>query len=81
MGLPESSLTTIAKPFGSPIHCEVSCDSPCCTKLFGEIHHCVLLQISVHTETLSAIAMNMKLQINRFQNNQSLIVIISILPR
>ena len=40
MGLPESSLTTITKPFGFLNHCKVSCDSPCCTKLCGE-GHCI----------------------------------------
>ena len=41
MGLPEPSLTTITNPFSFLSHCKVSCDSPCCTKLCGEEHHCV----------------------------------------
>ena len=41
MGLSESSLTTITKPFSFQSHCKVSCDSPGCTKVCGEEHHCV----------------------------------------
>ena len=41
MGLSESSLTQITKPFSCLSHCKVSCDSPCCTKLCGEDNHCV----------------------------------------
>ena len=41
MGLSESSLTTITKPFSCLSHWEVSCDSPCCTKTCGEDNHCV----------------------------------------
>ena len=67
MGLSESSLTTITKPFSCPSHCKVSCYSPCFTKLCGVDNHCCL--ISIHTNTLSAIAMKMKIQINGFQNN------------
>ena len=41
MGLSESSLNTITKPFSLLSHCKVSCDSPCCTKLFGDKdNHC-----------------------------------------
>ena len=42
MGLSESSLHTITKPFSCLSHCKVSCDSPCCTKIFGdENNHCI----------------------------------------
>ena len=41
MGLPESSLNTISKPFSFINHCKVSCDSPCCTKICGEDNHCI----------------------------------------
>ena len=42
MGLSESSLNTITKPFSCLSHCKVSCDSPCCTKIFGgENTHCI----------------------------------------
>ena len=41
MGLSESSLTTITKPFSFINHCKVSCDSPCCTKLCGRENQCV----------------------------------------
>ena len=69
MGLSESSLTTITKPFSFLSHCKVSCESPCCAKLCGEDNHCVFFLISIHTKTLSAIAMKTKIQINIFQNN------------
>ena len=37
MGLPESSLNTITKPFSFFLsHCKVSCGSPCFSKLCGE---------------------------------------------
>ena len=52
MGLSESAL----KPFSFLSHCKVSCDSPCCAKICGEDNHCIFL-ISIHTKTLSAIAM------------------------
>ena len=42
MGLSESSLTTITKPFTFLSHCKVSCGSPCCIKICGEYSHCVL---------------------------------------
>ena len=67
MGLSETNLTTITKPFSFLSHCKVSCDSPCCTNICGEDNHCGL--ISIHTKTLTAIAMKMKIQTNRFQNN------------
>ena len=42
MGLSESSLNTITKPCSFLSHCKVSCDSPCCTKIFGdEDNHCI----------------------------------------
>ena len=40
MGLSESSLNTITKPFIFLSHCKVSCDSPCC-KMCGEDNHCI----------------------------------------
>ena len=40
MGMSESSLNTITKPFSFLSHCKVSCDSPCCTKICGEDNHC-----------------------------------------
>ena len=40
MGMSESSLNTIAKPFSFLSHCKVPCDSPCCTKICGEDSHC-----------------------------------------
>ena len=61
MGLPESSLNTITKPYHFLSHCKVSCDSPCCTKICGEDNHCILIQI--HTNMLTAIAM--KIQTNK----------------
>ena len=68
MGLPEPSLTTTTKPFSLLSHCKVDCDSPCCTKICGEDKHCFVL-MPIHTKTLTAIAMKMKVQIKRFQNN------------
>ena len=47
MGLSESSLTQITKPFGCLSHCKVSCGSPCCTKLCGEDNHC-MFNIDTH---------------------------------
>ena len=41
MGLSESSLTTITKPFSFLGHCKVSCDSPCCQSLCGDNSHCI----------------------------------------
>ena len=52
MGLPESNLTTITKPFSFLSHCKVSCDSPCCQSLCGENNRCVLISILMN---LSAI--------------------------
>ena len=40
MGLTESSLKTLTKPFSFLSHCKVSCDSPCCKSMFGEDNHC-----------------------------------------
>ena len=41
MGLSESSLNTITKPFSFLSHCKISCDSPCCEGIFGENNHCI----------------------------------------
>ena len=41
MGLPESSLTTITKPFNCLSHCKIGCDPPCCQSLCGDNDHCV----------------------------------------
>ena len=41
MGLPESSLTTITKPFSFLSHCKVACDRPCCIEKCGGRNHCV----------------------------------------
>ena len=40
MGLAQSSLDTIIKPFSFLSHCKVSCDSPCCQSLCGDDNHC-----------------------------------------
>ena len=40
MGLSQSTLTQITKPFNCLSHCKVSCDSPCCQPLCGENNHC-----------------------------------------
>ena len=41
MGLSESSLNTITKPFSCFSHCRISYGSPCCVKLCGdEDNHC-----------------------------------------
>ena len=40
MGLTESSLNTIIKPFSFLSHCKVKCDSPCCLSLCGDNNHC-----------------------------------------
>ena len=52
MGLSESSLTTIAKPFSFLSHCIVSCDSPCCNKTCGEYNNCVF-NIDTHEDANS----------------------------
>ena len=41
MGLSESSLNIITKPFPFLSHCKISCDSPCCEGFFGENNHCI----------------------------------------
>ena len=41
MGLSESSLNTINKPFSFLSHCKISCDSPCFSRLCGEDNHCI----------------------------------------
>ena len=40
MGLTESSLNTIIKPFSFLSHCKVHCYSPCCQSLCGDDNHC-----------------------------------------
>ena len=41
MGMGESSLNTITEPPSFLSHYKVSCDSPCCTKVFSdEDNHC-----------------------------------------
>ena len=52
MGMSESSLNTITKPFSFLSHCKVSCDSPCCTKLCGEDNHCNV-NIDTHEHVIS----------------------------
>ena len=47
MGVGESILTQIIKPFLFLPHCKVSCDSPCCQSLCGENYHCIL-NINIH---------------------------------
>ena len=41
MGLSESSLNTITKPFSFLSHCKLSFDSPCCKSLCGDDNHCI----------------------------------------
>ena len=41
MGLSESSITVIIKPFPFLPHCKVSCYSPCCASTFGEGNDCI----------------------------------------
>ena len=53
MGLSESNLNTITKPFPFLNHCTVPCDSPCCTKTFGdENNHCIR-NIDTHENVIS----------------------------
>jgi len=40
MGLSESTLNTIIKPFSFLSHIKISCDSPCCVRLCGDDNHC-----------------------------------------
>ena len=40
MGLSESTLNTVIKPFSFLSHCKVSCVSPCCTRICGDGNHC-----------------------------------------
>ena len=47
MGLSESSLNTITKPFSCLSHCRVPCDSPCCQSFCGENNHC-MFSIDTH---------------------------------
>ena len=47
MGLSESRLTIITKPFSFLSHCKVSCDSPCCQSLCGENNN-RLFNIDIH---------------------------------
>ena len=37
----ESSLNTITKPFSFLSRCNISCDSPCFSKLCCEVNHCI----------------------------------------
>ena len=54
MGLSESSLTAITKPFSFLSHCRVSCDSPCCIlKLAAKI--IIVLLISMLMKMFAAI--------------------------
>ena len=57
MGMSESSLNTITKPFPFLSHCKVSCDSPCCTNIFGDENNHRICNVATHEKTLSAIAM------------------------
>ena len=52
MGLSESNLSTITKPFPFLSHCKVPCDSPCCVKHMEQIT--IAFLIPIHTKTLSA---------------------------
>ena len=52
MGMSESSLNTNTKPCYFLSHCEISCDSPCCTKLCGEDNHC-MFNIDTHENVIS----------------------------
>ena len=52
MGLTQSSLDTVIKPFSLLSHCKVSCDSPCCTKICGENNHSVF-HIDTHENVSS----------------------------
>ena len=47
MGLSESSLTQITKPFSCLSHCKLSCDSPCCTEICGDDNH-FIFNIDTH---------------------------------
>ena len=48
MGVSESSLNTITKPFSFLSHCKISCDSQCCTKLCGEEDNHCIFNIDTH---------------------------------
>ena len=48
MGLSESSLNIITKPVPFSSHCKVSCDSPCCTKIFGDENNHWICNIDTH---------------------------------
>ena len=48
MGLPGSSLNAIAKPFSRLSHCQISLDSPCCVKIFGEENNHCICNIDTH---------------------------------
>ena len=68
MGLSESNLTTLTKPLSLLSHCKVSCYSSCCTTGCGEDN---ISLIPIHTKTLAAIAIAMKMQIEIFQNGEN----------
>ena len=53
MGLSEPSLNTITKQFSFLSHCKVSCDSPCCTKIFGDANNHCICNIDTH-ETIDS---------------------------
>ncbi len=46
MGLTDSSLNTVLKPFTFLTHCKANCNSPCCQSLCGDDNHC---QCSIDT--------------------------------
>ena len=53
MGLSESSSNIITKPFSFLSHCKVPCDSPCCTKIFGDADNYCKCNIDTH-ETIDS---------------------------
>ena len=42
MGLSESSLSTILKPFECLSHCKITASSPCCKACFDEGYQCAI---------------------------------------
>ena len=68
MGLSQSTLTQITKPFNCLSHCKVSCDSPCCQPLCGENNHCcfviqVLMNISATVMQILVTLLQKKLKL------------------
>ena len=53
MGLSESSLNTIIKPFSFLSHCNISCDSPCCETIFL-VRTTIASVMLIPTKTFSA---------------------------